>query len=80
MFICPHKNSTYSTKVKLLIRLLRLATAAAKVEAATEAATAEVAAGEDAAGEKNALAPARGEQVVGANVLLAELFREVQAH
>lgn len=81
LIILPVKASnSYRTKVELLVGLLWLAAAAAKVEAAAEATAAEVAAGEDAAGEQDALAPARGEQVVGAHVLLAQLLRQVQAH
>lgn len=73
-------QKTYRTKVKFFIRMLRFATATAKVEATTEAATAKVAAGEDAAGEEDALAPARSEQVVGAHIFLTELLGKVQAH
>ena len=61
-----------------LVRRRRSALPAAEVTAAAEAAT-EVAASDDAAEDEQRATPAGGHQEVGVDVLLAELFSDVQA-
>ena len=53
--------STHRIEGKVLVWLLWLAFAAAKVETTTKAATAKVAAGKNSTGQEDALAPARGQ-------------------
>lgn len=70
----------YRIEGKVFIGMFRLTAATAKVETTAEATTTEVAACENTTANDESLAPARGEQVVGAHILLAQLFSKVQAH
>ncbi len=64
----------------VLVGQLRLALAAAEVEAATAAAAATTAAGEAEAGEEEALEPLGGEHHDVADDVVAKLLRDVEAH